>query len=167
MPSLRSAAIYSSDLPRALETATILAKVLRPDESSPVPVDRALREIDFGDWAGRSYAELIADLAEIAAAERFFADLTDVAPPNGETANVVATRVTSAMQAIAVAHPDSAAIVVGHAGALRLALARALGMPLASYWRLRLDCASLSIVDLTDTGIIVERLNDVSQLKWS
>lgn len=66
-------------------------------------------------------------------------------------------------------HPDSVSglesvVVVGHAGSLRLALAHALGMPLAAYWRLRLDCASLSMLTWTSAGPIVESLNDVSHL---
>jgi hypothetical protein len=33
-------------------------------------------------------------------------------------------------------------------------------MPLAAFWRLRLDCAHLSVLDWTAEGPIVECLND-------
>jgi broad specificity phosphatase PhoE len=71
--------------------------------------------------------------------------------------------VLQAIEAIAHTGHDRA-VVVGHAGSLRLALAAALGLPLAAYWRLRLDCASLTIVDWTEDGPVLERLNDTAHL---
>ena len=55
--------------------------------------------------------------------------------------------------------------IVGHAGSLRLALAQALGMSLSSYWRLRLDCASLSVLTWGADGMVLERLNDTAHLE--
>ena len=56
----------------------------------------------------------------------------------------------------ALAHGDDERVaIVGHAGSLRVALARALGMGLSSYWRLRLDCASLSILTWAAEGLLL------------
>jgi broad specificity phosphatase PhoE len=64
------------------------------------------------------------------------------------------------------AHGDDERVaIVGHAGSLRLALALALQMKLSSYWRLRLDCASLSVVTWAADGLLLERLNDTAHLE--
>ena len=62
------------------------------------------------------------------------------------------------------AEQTGAVVVVGHAGSLRLAAAEALGMPRASWWRLRLACASISVVAWTADGLILERWNDTGHL---
>lgn len=156
--ALTPVAIYSSDALRARETGATVADWCAMSPS----IRHHLREIDFGAWGGRTYAEIA---AEQPSAARYFEDVTCQDPPGGESAELVAGRVLDALQTIAAEHRDGAAVVVGHAGSLRLGLAKALGMRLADYWRLRLDYASLSILDWTERGIIVERWNDVSHLK--
>jgi broad specificity phosphatase PhoE len=51
------AAIYSSPRRRTLETAAVLAKAF----GLPVTEAPALDELDFGEWAGRTFAELDQD----------------------------------------------------------------------------------------------------------
>ncbi len=153
---LRPAAVYSSGATRARQTGAVVAERC----GVRLTVLPALREIDFGAWGGRTFAEIV---AEQPAAAGYFAHPTAHAPPGGEHVDVVARRVLDTLGAVAEAHRESA-VVVGHAGSLRLALARELGMPLAAYWRLRLDYASLSTLEWTEDGVIVEGLNDVNHL---
>jgi probable phosphoglycerate mutase len=149
-------AVYAGDARRARETGTIVAATC----GVPLEVIPPLREIDFGEWAGRTYAEIVA--ADPGAPD-WFADPTVGAPPGGEAIATAAERVTGVLAELAHAGCDRA-VVVGHAGSLRLALAAALGMPLAAYWRLRLDCASLTIMTWTADGPVLEQLNDTAHL---
>jgi broad specificity phosphatase PhoE len=149
-------AVYTSDARRARETAAIIAAIC----GVPLTVSDTYREIDFGVWAGQSYAEILA--ADPAAGE-WFADPGAAPPPGGEAIAAAATRVLQAIEALAHAGGDRA-VIVGHAGSLRLALAAALGLPLAAYWRLRLDCASLTVMTWTGDGAVLERLNDTAHL---
>ena len=154
--SLAPSAVYTSDARRARETGAIIAAAC----GVPHEVTAALREIDFGDWAGKTYAEIVtADPA----AEGWFADPGASAPPGGEALAVAAERVLGVLAEFAHTRRDCA-VIVGHAGSLRLALAAALGLPLAAYWRLRLDCASLSVLSWTEDGPVLERLNDTAHL---
>jgi broad specificity phosphatase PhoE len=147
-------AVFASDARRARETGTIVAATCGVSlEMTP-----ALREIDFGEWAGKTYAEIG---GANPAARDWFADPTVGTPPGGETIATAAERVTGVLAELAHAGCERA-VVVGHAGSLRLALAATLGMPLAAYWRLRLDCASLTIVTWTADGPVLERLNDTA-----
>jgi ribonuclease H / adenosylcobalamin/alpha-ribazole phosphatase len=149
--------VYSSDARRARETGEIIAAACQ----IPLEVNAALGEIDFGIWAGRTYADVV---AADPAARAWFMDPSTGAPPGGESIAVAAERVLRVMRALA--HGDGERVaIVGHAGSLRLALAQALHMKLSSYWRLRLDCASLSVVTWAADGLLLERLNDTAHLE--
>lgn len=155
--ALGPSAVYSSDARRARETGEIIAAACQ----IPLEVDAALREIDLGMWAGQTYADVV---AADPAARAWFTDPSTGVPPGGESIAVAAERVLEVMRALG--HGDGErVVVVGHAGSLRLALAQALGMPLSSYWRLRLDCASLSVLMRTADGLLLERLNDTAHLE--
>jgi broad specificity phosphatase PhoE len=156
MRDFAPSAVYSSDAKRARETGEIIAAACQ----IPLEVNAALGEIDFGIWAGRTYAEVV---AADPAARAWFTDPSTGVPPGGESIVVAAERVMRVLSSLALGDDERVAIV-GHAGSLRLALAQALGMPLSSYWRLRLDCASLSVVTWTADGLLLERLNDTAHL---
>jgi broad specificity phosphatase PhoE len=154
--ALAPSAVYSSDARRAQETGETIAAACRV----PLAVNAALREIDFGAWAGQTYADVV---AADSAARAWFTDPSTVVP-GGESIADVADRVHRVLRALDQGDEERA-VIVGHAGSLRLALAQALGMSLSSYWRLRLDCASLSVMTWTADGLIVERLNDTAHLE--
>jgi broad specificity phosphatase PhoE len=149
--------VYSSDARRARETGEIIAAACQ----IPLEVNAALGEIDFGIWAGRTYAEVV---AADPAAPAWFTDPSSGAPPGGESLAAAAERVLRIMRALA--HGDGERVaIVGHAGSLRLALTQALEMSLSSYWRLRLDSASISVLTWAADGLVVERLNDTAHLE--
>jgi broad specificity phosphatase PhoE len=155
---LAPATVYTSDALRAWQTATVIAECC----SVALTILPALRELDFGAWSGQTFAEIVADQP---AAAGYFMDSGTGSPPDGEPVATAAARVFDALRQVAEAHRSQPVIVIGHAGSLRLALVRALGMPLAAYWRLRLDYAGLSVLDWTESGVIIKRLNDVSHLE--
>jgi probable phosphoglycerate mutase len=148
--------VYSSDARRARETGEIIAAACQ----IPLEVNAALGEIDLGKWAGRTYADVV---AADPAAQAWFTNPSMSAPPGGESLAAAAERVLRVMRDLAQGDGERVAIV-GHAGSLRLALARGLGMELSSYWRLRLDCAGLSVLIWAADGLVLERLNDTAHL---
>jgi probable phosphoglycerate mutase len=143
-------AVFASDALRARQTAEIIATAC----SVPATIDPTLREVDFGAWGGRTYAEIVA--ADPAAAT-YFDDPSATTPPGGESVACAARRVHQLLEELGA---GEGGVIVGHAGSLRLALALALGLPLAASWRLRLDCAHLTTLDWTEAGPIVIGLND-------
>jgi glucosyl-3-phosphoglycerate phosphatase len=115
--ALRPAALYTSDLSRAQQTAAPLARLT----GLPVTLDKDLRERYGGDWEGLSDAEI---------RERYPAERATWNPPNGEPTLVVADRVAGALRRIADTLDDGQlAVAVGHGAALRLGLERVLGLP--------------------------------------
>src|SRR5215210_3333426 len=96
----------SSDLTRAVETAAALGL-------AGAPTDPRWREIDIGDWAGKTIDELDPD--EVAAWRR-----GETAPPNAETWAEFQARVAAAVDALR----GEDAVVVTHGGCVRAACQR-------------------------------------------
>jgi broad specificity phosphatase PhoE len=140
-------AIVSSPRERAVETASIIAEELG------LRVDLApdLDDIDFGDWTGRSFA----DLAEDPRWATWNEARSTVRPPGGESMEEAGARALGRLHDVA-----GTSIVVSHCDVIRAVLLKVLGMPIDSYDRIAVDPASLSILDLWPGGGRVAGLNE-------
>ena len=157
------AAVYSSDLSRASETAAPAAR----RQGLPVRPLPGLREKDFGAWEGLTQADLERDHGELWHRYHVRRDL-DARVPGGETWPQVQARVSAALRQVLDAHPgaDDAVLLVGHGGSGRALILEALQAPLPTLLRLHLDNASLSRLDFrseADSRVIF--LNDTSHLE--
>jgi broad specificity phosphatase PhoE len=102
---MRVSVAWTSPLLRARETAALL------DAGQVVEVP-GLREIDHGDWTGRTWTEIEGKWAD--PAMRKSADWLGVTAPGGEEWKTFLDRVRAAWQEIREGPPDSA--VVAHQG---------------------------------------------------
>lgn len=117
LAGLRPAAIYCSDLARALATAAPLARLT----GLTVTPDKDLRERYGGRWEG---------LTDVEIRTQYPLEHARWAPPGGEPSATVAERAAGALERIAdTLDPGSLAVVVSHGAALRLGAARVLGLP--------------------------------------
>ncbi len=125
-------AIYSSDLLRAWQTADAIA--LATD--SPLKPDVGLRERGFGEFEGKTYAE-IASLWP-AASEAWRKRDPDWAPPGGESLSAMRMRVAHTASTLAQQHMGGQIVLVAHGGVMdilyRLATGQGLQAPRA--WHL-------------------------------
>lgn len=153
--------VVSSPLSRALETARGAAEAC----GAELVVEGRLREVDFGDFEGKTMGE-IRTLHPLAA-RRFEEDPAANPFPNGEPAPAAARRATDALQDLRRAHGGSTVLVVAHNTLLRLSLCALLGVPLRDYRRRfpRLLNVALSEVHLAPEGAAVLTLNDASHLR--
>lgn len=109
-----SNAVYSSDLQRCLETAAPFCASLG---HHPVPV-AALRELDFGEWDGLTYEEIVQREPEWVQAwlENPFA----IAPPGGETLKAFGSRVNQWLEQLKGSMKEGeSAVIVSHGGVIR------------------------------------------------
>ena len=139
------AAVYSSPLARAVETARIIAGHCRLE---PVARD-GLREIGHGHWAGMKREDVERQFGpEYATWE---ADPFTFAPAGGESGVAVLARALPVIRDIVAAHHGSQVLVVSHKATLRLVLSSLLGFDPRGY-RDRLDQspACLNVVDFRD-----------------
>jgi probable phosphoglycerate mutase len=110
------AAIYSSPLRRAAQTADIIAGRL----GLPVMTLEDLRELDVGDLEGRCDEEAWRTYLDVAYA--WLAGDHDRRYPGGEDFHQVITRVTRAMKRAGDHPPGSRVLMIAHDGLIRVAL---------------------------------------------
>ena len=114
------AAVYSSPLRRALETAEVVAA---SHGLEPLQLE-ALREIDVGSWQGLTRAEL-----EERVPDQFARWLDyDQGWEDGESYDEMGSRVISALLELAAAHEGERILAVSHGGPVRAAYALAEGI---------------------------------------
>jgi broad specificity phosphatase PhoE len=145
------AAVITSPLQRAYDTATAAAKGLGFD----VSVDEDLIETDFGAWEGLTFDEAAERDPELH--RRWLRD-TSVKPPDGESFDSVANRVRRAQSRIIAEHGGETVLVVSHVTPIKTLLRLALDAGQSILYRLHLDLASLSIAEFYPDGLASVRL---------
>jgi len=111
-PYPRPSRIYSSDLSRAVTTAEILAKIW----ALPITQNPRLREIDFGEWEGREWADI--HRTEPVLMDEWGRDWINTAPPGGENVVQLCRRVRLSFEDIC-RTPHQPTLIIAHTGSLR------------------------------------------------
>ena len=106
------AAIYSSDLLRALETAQAVSRGC----GDAIVTDVGLRERGFGEFEGLSYADINARWPEMA--ERWRRRDPTFGAPGGETLNEFYARSIATASRLAALHPGQTIALVSHGGVM-------------------------------------------------
>jgi broad specificity phosphatase PhoE len=122
------AAVYSSPLRRAFETAALVGA---PHDLAPTALD-ALREVDVGSWQGLTRDEIEARFPEQFARWLDY----DQGWPDGESYEEMGRRVVAALLELAAAHDGERILAVTHGGPIRAAFAFADGSSHADARRL-------------------------------
>lgn len=154
----RLAAVYSSDLARASETAALIAK---PHGLAPVLCPE-LREGCFGAWQGLTLAEVRERFADNYAAVR--QDPVFGRPVDGECIAEVADRASFLVRSVAERHAGETALVVAHGGTIKALVCRLLEIDLAWRWRFTVDNCSLTVFAWKDGQPVLVSLNDTAHL---
>ncbi|HTO83978.1 MAG TPA: histidine phosphatase family protein [Methylomirabilota bacterium] len=123
--------VWTSPALRARQTAEALGLAATPEP--------ALRDCDFGRWAGRRLADLQA--AEPAAVAAWLGDPA-AAPHGGESLLDLLARVASWLEARAGERGHGIAIT--HPAIIRAAIVHALAAPPAAFWRIDIEPLSLT-----------------------
>ncbi|WP_221792628.1 histidine phosphatase family protein [Aquisediminimonas sediminicola] len=105
--------LWTSPAGRTMQTAAIIAEHLERDFFD-FRHDLRLLEIDVGDWTGRHYAEIVADIGPITCPER---RVFTVPPPGGEWFPAIAARLQSWLADL---DPARDVLVISHGVTLRV-----------------------------------------------
>ncbi|GBU15435.1 phosphoglycerate mutase [Polaromonas sp.] len=105
-------AIYASDLARAWETAAYLGQV----HNLVVTPEAGLRERGFGDFEGKTFAEIEVLLPE--QSMRWRKRDPEFAPAGGESLLMLKSRVEETAERLAARHPGELIALVGHGGVM-------------------------------------------------
>jgi broad specificity phosphatase PhoE len=159
LAEVKLAAVYSSPLDRAMDTATAIAR--RHDIE--VSRNEAFGEIRFGDWTGRELAELEKEDHW----RRWNAVRSLTRAPHGELTLEVQLRMYDGLTELQARHPEQNVAVVSHADPIRAVIAHLAGIPLDLALRLRIDTASVSVVRFGDWGPEILGVNQrANGLQW-
>lgn len=115
--------LVSSPLQRCARFAEELAQ----QHGLPLSLEPDLQELHFGEWEGRSAAELMQHDAD--ALGQFWREPYGFTPPGGEPLLAFEARVLGALQRLHQQHVGERLLLVTHGGVMRLLLARARGLP--------------------------------------
>ena len=134
------ASIVSSDLQRASATADAVQA-----GRTRLLNTQTLREMNFGDWDGRAFAEIAATDPETS--REFWESPGSVAPPNGESWNDLSLRISTAVDALISEQGVGDVVIVAHFAAILTALQRASGMSAKSAFSFKIDNLSVTRLD--------------------
>ena len=147
-------AVVASPLRRAVQTADLVAAEI----GVAVTVDEGLRETDFGDWEGYTFAEVQQRWPDQLSA---WLASPDVAPPAGESFVDTARRVRQSRDRVLAAYGGRTVVVVSHVTPIKTLVRLALEAPSGTLYRMHLDLVSISEIDwYADGPAVVRRLND-------
>lgn len=110
-----------------LQRCARFAEELAAAGDLPLHVEPRLQELHFGDWEGRTAAQLMETDAEALGA--FWSDPYAFTPPRGERLTDFESRVLAALQHLQERHVSEHLLLVTHGGVMRLLLARLRGLP--------------------------------------
>ena len=156
-------AVYASPLKRARDTASAISRFHRVD----VATLDGLREIDAGEVDGLTYEEMSSQYGDFF--EKWISDCTSVRPPGGCTLSEVQDQAWGAIQEILTRHSTTAGssdggedtvIAVAHFFPILSIVCRALGLELSECRRLKLDLASISVLDFSTSTTVLASFND-------
>ncbi|AKK03601.1 bifunctional RNase H/acid phosphatase [Corynebacterium epidermidicanis] len=150
--------IVASPARRAQQTAQAVADKI----GLPVETIEDLRELDFGDWEGKTFGQVQQQDPEFY--REWLAD-TKLAVPGGESVQQVMRRTKKVVDALEKQHRGKNILVVSHVTPIKSILKLALGAPPGVVHRLQLNLASVSIAEFYADGPTLVRLfNDTAHL---
>lgn len=158
LAQLGPAALYSSDLQRAYETARIIGSAT----GAQVIQKPGLREINFGIWQGWTSQEIRERDPQGYAARR--ANPYDVTPAGGETWRRFYDRAVLAVQEILASTDAQRVIVVTHSGICTVLGLRALGLDCTGKRTFGNDNCAIHTIAVADGKWRAVTLNDVDHL---
>lgn len=146
-------AVYSSDLRRARQTANAVAQTFGLE----VDVRPDLREMQFGQWEGLSWNQIVTRFPKLAAlwVERFPRQTI----PGAEPLSRFKKRIEAGVSGIVAKNRGQCALIVTHAGVIRFTLGTVLGLPAQNLFRLAQDSCAVNVIDFLETGAVVRCIN--------
>ena len=139
---------------RTLETARAIARRARCE----VRVAMALDEIDFGEWAGRTFSQLEGDRDW----QRWNRHRDHACTPAGIRIRAVQRSVARHLAALVESCAGATLVLVTHAEIIRSVVLYCLGAPARDYLRIAIDPASVTRLSAGTEGMRVEAVNELA-----
>lgn len=145
--------VHSSPVLRARQTAAPIGDMI----GQPVAIEETLDEIDFGCWAGRSFAALDGDPRW----HEWNSARAIARAPDGETMAEAQARAVGHVFATARRLETGTVAMVSHCDIIRAVLCHALGLSLDDIHRLAAEAGSISRVECDGETLRAININEV------
>jgi probable phosphoglycerate mutase len=150
------AAIYSSPLERALETAEPLAA----RHSLSVQVLQGIGETHCGEWTGQTVEEL----SKTDAWRQIQLYPSGMRFPGGESVVEIQVRMVATLESLRVAHPQQTIAIISHSDPIKTVVTHYIGLHLDLFQRLVISPASITELSFTPSGPRLLRCNDCAHI---
>ena len=153
------AAIYTSPLSRAADTARAIASATRVD----VEVAPDLVEMDVGDMEHLAYDELRAKYGDFL--REWMSAPADARMPGGETLAEVQARAWAWVEHARATHTRGTVVAVSHNFVILTIACKALGLPLDRFRGLKTSVGGKTTIEFGERGGTLLHWNDTSHLR--
>ena len=153
---------FDNVLASGLQRAQQSAQILLAENQQMLPtiiIEPKLNELDFGDWEGRHYQELMQQDNERYSA--WCNNWQTYAPPNGESFQQFKQRVDHAITGQIISHDDQTLLIVGHQGSLRVLLLSLLQLPEKVFWQFSFQQGTYSLLTFQHQHGNIEKINAI------
>ena len=147
-------------LRRTRDTAEIIHRAGYP--ACALTVEPGLTEQDLGAWQGLKHADLPARLTD--PAHPFWPLSAEETPPGGENMVHVLDRVGQTLERLALDHAGRDLVCISHGGAIRAAVAHALGVNATAALHLSAQNLSLTVLERFEAGWRVVTVNEGAEI---
>lgn len=146
------AVVVSSDLIRCVHTADALQ-----GNRARLPHAPSIRELNFGDWEDKTFAEVSQTDPESSRA--YWSKPGDIKPPNGESWNETSARVADFVDQMNQSHRGQHIIAVAHFGVILTQVQRASQISAKSALSFKIDNLSVTRIEFLDPHWRIHMVN--------
>lgn len=147
--------LFCSREKRAVQSAQILGSIL----GSEISVINGVEERNWGEFAGKTWAEIQKVLDSLGMKERY-----EYKPPGGESWKSFEMRLINVVNTLVEDSKGKSVAIVTHGGAIRALLPYLLGVPKQESFKYDPDNASISVFGVAESKFVKVKINDTSHL---
>ncbi len=152
------AALYSSPLQRAIQTAQPLANA----QHLEIQKHDGLLDINFGAFEGMTLDEARQAFPEVV--EKWITAPGHVKFPKGDSFKLVRSRIEAMLDELASKHAGETVAFVSHKIVCGATLCVVLGLPADALWRIQQDNACINVFEKREAGWLVTLMNETAHL---
>ena len=115
----------------------------------PLTIMPAFKEIDFGDWEGKSYTQINETTPELL--KKFYNNPQEHPAPNGEALIAFQDRILEAITKVTNTYRGKNILLITHGGVQKIIIAQALKMPLDAFHHIETPYACLTKLSIYHT----------------
>lgn len=148
--------VYSSDARRAIQFAKMVFR------NRVIKECAAFREMNFGVLEGLTHEEIMDKYPKIY--REWLSTPNKTVIPEGESLNALAKRTAEALRKLLSSNNDKTIAILTHAGPIKVILCNILNLDLKEIWQIKVDLASISMINFVKGKSKIISLNDTSYL---